>query len=62
MLVIAANHPTHSILGPTTSSHRSRFTAWTADIADAGKDPWRSTSPERSRAFENTDELLSTMP
>jgi hypothetical protein len=34
----------------------ARITAWRAD--HPLPDPFRDRSPERSRAFENTDELL----
>lgn len=35
-----------------------RATAWLAPPPDAGTDPFRSTTPERLRAFQNTDEFL----
>ncbi|MFI5044431.1 MAG: DUF1989 domain-containing protein, partial [Acidimicrobiales bacterium] len=35
-----------------------RITAWRDELPDPAADPFRATSPERRRAFENTDELL----
>jgi hypothetical protein len=36
-----------------------RCTAWHATYPDP--DPFRATTPERLRAFENTDEMLRTL-
>jgi len=40
------------------SASTVRITAWRDGLPDAATDPFRTTTPERRRAFENTDELL----
>jgi hypothetical protein len=44
---------------PTYTATPVRVTAWRA--ARAEPDPYRSSTPERRRAFENTGELLRTL-
>ncbi|MFZ4517506.1 MAG: urea amidolyase associated protein UAAP1 [Microthrixaceae bacterium] len=55
VLVTVANvaHPLDDTSAPVTPV---RLTAWRAPVPD--RDPIRRSTPERERAFENTDELL----
>jgi urea carboxylase-associated protein 2 len=57
VIVIVSSTP-HA-LDPRASYTASpvRFTAWQGPVPTAD-DPWRATTPERRRAFENTDEFL----
>jgi urea carboxylase-associated protein 2 len=57
VLVVVANTPHPLDPRPTYEGTPARVTAWRGDPATAG-DTWRNTSPERARAFENTDEWL----
>ena len=56
VLVAVAPHPLDD--RPTYTVGPVRITAWTA--AHPGPDPFRATTPERERAFENTDQHLRT--
>jgi uncharacterized protein YcgI (DUF1989 family) len=58
VIVSLANTP-HVLDERTTYTTTAvRCTAWHATYPDP--DPFRATTPERSRAFENTDEMLRT--
>jgi uncharacterized protein YcgI (DUF1989 family) len=57
VLVMIANVPHPLDERPTYSSSTVRVTAWRRPPA-AVDDPVRSSSPERRRAFENTDDFL----
>jgi urea carboxylase-associated protein 2 len=54
LLLALTPHPLDPRDGYTVSP--IRCTAWRASRPE--NDPWRSSTPERARAFENTDELL----
>ncbi|MET0143566.1 MAG: urea amidolyase associated protein UAAP1 [Ilumatobacteraceae bacterium] len=57
VLVLLANVPHPLDRRPTYTSSVVRCTAWIA--GRPANDPLRSTSPERQRAFENTDDHLA---
>lgn len=54
VLLAVAPHPLDD--RPAYVAGDVRVTAWAADHPDP--DPFRATTPERTRAFENTDQLL----
>ena len=56
LLVSVANCPHRLDTRPAYTATPVRLTAWTGAPA-ASDDPIRGSSPERARAFENTDEL-----
>jgi urea carboxylase-associated protein 2 len=56
VIVIVANAPHPLDPRPTCTAGPARFTAWSADRPDP--DPFRATTPERRRAFENTEDHL----
>jgi hypothetical protein len=43
---------------PAYSSSVVRLTAWAAEHPGLA-DPWRTSSPERQRAYENSDDFLA---
>ncbi len=57
VLVMLANVPHPLDERSTYTSSTIRCTAWRRPRAGPG-DPFRASSPERARAYENTDELL----
>ncbi len=57
VILTVANTPHVLDPRPSYSGNDVRVTAWRGAPA-AADDPWRATSPERERAFENTDEWL----
>jgi urea carboxylase-associated protein 2 len=57
LLVTVADVP-HPLAGPDPEVTPVRLTAWTGRPTTPD-DGFRATSPERTRAFENTDELLA---
>jgi urea carboxylase-associated protein 2 len=56
LLVVVANAPHPLDPRPQYTAGLARFTAWAAERADP--DPFRDTTPERRRAFENTEDYL----
>jgi urea carboxylase-associated protein 2 len=58
VLVLLANTPHPLDVRDEYSGSPVRVTAWRGDPAGA-RDPFRTTTPERLRAFQNTDELLA---
>ena len=60
LVVLLANVPHPLDDRPTYTSGTVRVTAWAAERPDP--DPFRDTSPERLRAFENTEDLLRGVP
>ena len=56
LIVVLANVPHPLDDRPAYTSGTVRLTAWSADRPTP--DPFRDTSPERLRAFENTEDLL----
>jgi urea carboxylase-associated protein 2 len=59
VIVSVANTPHVLDDRPTYTATPVRVTAWRASRPEP--DPFRSATPERQRAFENTDELLRTL-
>jgi urea carboxylase-associated protein 2 len=60
LIVVAANAPHPLDPRPDYTVSPVRLTAWGADRPDP--DPFRDTSPERRRAFENTEDHLLGVP
>jgi urea carboxylase-associated protein 2 len=56
LIVVVADGPHPLDPRDTYTAGPARLTAWSAQRPDP--DPFRSTSPERTRAFENTDDHL----
>jgi uncharacterized protein len=56
LIVVLANAPHPLDPRSTYTAGPARLTAWAADRADP--DPYRTTSPERERAFQNTEDHL----
>jgi urea carboxylase-associated protein 2 len=59
-ILVLSNTP--HVLDDAGTATPVRITAWSAAAATAADDPWRDTSPEASRAFDNTDEFLAGHP
>jgi urea carboxylase-associated protein 2 len=60
LVVVVANAPHPLDRRSAYRAGRARFTAWSADRAEP--DPFRATTPERERAFQNTDDHLLGFP
>jgi urea carboxylase-associated protein 2 len=58
VVVMVANVPHPLDDRPTYTSSTVRLTAWAADHPGRD-DPWRTSSPERQRAYENGDDFLA---
>ena len=54
LVVVVADAPHPLDPRPEYTAGRARLTAWAAERPDP--DPFRTTSPERERAFQNTDD------
>ena len=59
LIVVVADAPHPLDPRPDYTAGPARLTAWAADRPEP--DPFRATSPERERAFQNTDEHLRGM-
>jgi uncharacterized protein YcgI (DUF1989 family) len=56
-LIVTVADVAHPLDPPDTAVTPVRLTAWRAPFPT--EDPLRTSSPERTRAFQNTDELLA---